>query len=68
MRIVHLDFVLIDGLLCMILRTIAPYDCWFYLILWLRLTWVYLTWYFGGFPRYFTQDVVHFMQDATCLM
>jgi hypothetical protein len=34
MRVVHLAFVLIDGLICMILRTIAPYDCWFYLISW----------------------------------
>jgi hypothetical protein len=34
MRVVHLAFVLIDGLLCMILRTIAPCDCWFYLIPW----------------------------------
>jgi hypothetical protein len=34
MRVVHLVVVLIDGLLYMIIRTIAPCDCCFHLISW----------------------------------
>jgi hypothetical protein len=34
MRVVHLAFVLLDGLLYMLLRTIVACDCWFYLIPW----------------------------------
>jgi hypothetical protein len=34
MRVAHVIFVLLDGLLYMLLRTIVARDCWFYLIPW----------------------------------
>jgi hypothetical protein len=34
MRVSHVAFVLLDGLLYMLLRTTVACDCWFYLILW----------------------------------
>jgi hypothetical protein len=34
MRVAHLDFVLLDDLLYMLLRTIVAFDCWVYLIPW----------------------------------
>jgi hypothetical protein len=68
MRVIHLAYVLLDGLLYMLLRSIVACDCWFYLIPWFWLNWVHLTlsWenVFVLSPRTFCT----FVQDTTLVM
>ena len=68
MRIAYLNFVLNDGLLCMILMTLLSRDCWSYMILWICLTMVHLTWSFGGRFDHDTQDILHYIEDVAPLI